>query len=223
MKRREKEVRTPNDGLRLFSALTHGIGAWLASIGAAVLIFWAALTGSPWRIVSYSIFGLTLIALYTTSTLYHCLRLRPRGRLTLRKLDHVMIYMLIAGTYTPICLVSLREQAAWGWTIFGVIWGIAIIGSVVKLFFTYAPRVISTITYLLMSWLVLIAIIPLARIMPLPSIIMLGAGGFCYTFGAVLYALKRPGKDNKYFGFHEVFHIFVLLGSVCHFIMMLFL
>ncbi|MDR0821774.1 MAG: hemolysin III family protein [Oscillospiraceae bacterium] len=219
----KKEERTPTDALRLYSALTHGIGAWLASIAVAVLIFWAAMTGSAWQVVSFSVYGFTLIALYTASTLYHSLRLRPSRRLTLRKLDHVMIYMLIAGTYTPICLVSLREQKAWGWAIFGVIWGVALIGAVVKLCVKNPPRGISTATYLLMGWLVIVVIIPLVKVMTTTSLVLLGAGGLCYTVGAILYALKWPKKDSKYFGFHEVFHIFVLLGSVCHYIMMFFL
>ncbi len=218
---RQKEVRTPYDGLRIFSALTHGIGAWLASVGVAALIVIAVFAYNTLHVISYAVYGLTLIGLYTTSTLYHCLRVRPSGRVVLRKLDHMMIFLLIAGTYTPICLITL--DGAWRWSILGVIWGLAAAGSVVTLFFVHAPRWVSSVVYLGMGWMIVIAMAPLVRNMPLPAFVMLGAGGLLYTVGAVLYALRWPGRDHKYFGFHEVFHIFILTGSVCHYVMMLFL
>ena len=219
--RKKREIRTPYDGLRIFSALTHGIGVWLFSVGVAVLIVIAAFMHSALHVISYTVYGVTLIGLYTTSTLYHCLKVRPSGRNTLRKLDHIMIYMLIAGTYTPICLLTLR--GAWGWSIFGVIWGLAVVGSVVKLFWLKAPRWISAIAYIGMGWMALVAIVPLVQSMSVPAMALLGGGGFFYTAGAILYALRWPGRERKYFGFHEVFHIFILLGSICHFTMMLFL
>ena len=217
-KRRPREKRTPNDGLRLYSALTHGIGVWLASVGTGVLIVMSAFAGARY-IVGYSVYGLTLIGLYTASTLYHCLPVRPGGRRALRKIDHIMIYMLIAGTYTPICLIALT--GAWRWTLFGVIWGLAVAGTVVKLFWLNAPRWLSASAYIGMGWMALIAIVPLVRSMSGLELMWLGLGGFFYTAGGVLYALKWPGKGNKFFGFHEVFHIFVMLGSVCHYAMMI--
>lgn len=220
-KNRKKEIRTPYDGLRIFSALTHGIGAWLFSVGTAVLIVIACFMHSALHIISYTVYGVTLIGLYATSTLYHSLKVRPSGRKALRTLDHIMIYMLIAGTYTPICLITLN--GAWGWSIFGVIWGLAIAGTIVKLFWLSAPRWISAIAYIGMGWMALIAVVPLVRSMSAAGLALLGAGGFFYTVGGILYALRWPGRDRKYFGFHEVFHIFILLGSICHYVMMLFL
>jgi hemolysin III len=207
--------------LRPGSAITHGIGMWLASVATAVLISISAYTGSVWKIVSYSIYGATLIGLYAASTLYHSIRATAPRRAVLRKLDHIMIFMLIAGTYTPICLVTLRQERAWGWALFGAIWGVAILGLVIKLFFMNAPRWLSTSIYILMGWMALIAIVPLVSTMARASLIFLALGGVFYTVGAVFYALKWPGRENKRFGFHEVFHVFVMLGSACQFAMML--
>lgn len=219
---REKETRTPYDALRLFSALSHGIGFWLATAGVAVLIVVAAYVGTAWHIVSYAVYGAALVGLYATSTLYHSLRVSPEGRKRLRKADHIMIYFLIAGTYTPICLVPLRESSpGWGWAIFGVIWFFAVAGTVVKLCWINAPRWISAAAYVGMGWLVIIAIVPLVRAMPTDAFVWLMIGGFFYTVGGVLYALRWPGRDRKLFGFHEVFHIFIVFGSVAHFVMML--
>ena len=222
MPRKNKETRSPYDALRLFSALTHGIGFWMATAGVGVLVAVAAFVGTVWHVVSYSVYGAALIGLYATSTLYHSLRVRPERRKALRKADHIMIYLLIAGTYTPICLVPLREEhPGWGWAIFGVIWFFAIAGTIVKIFWLNAPRWVSAAAYVGMGWLVVIAIVPLVRAMPADAFVWLMIGGGFYTVGGVLYALRWPGRDRKLFGFHEVFHIFVLCGSISHFAMML--
>jgi hemolysin III len=218
----EQETRTPYDALRLFSALTHGIGFWMATAGVGVLIAVAAFVGTGWHIVSYSVYGAALLGLYATSTLYHSLRVRPEKRRALRKLDHIMIYLLIAGTYTPICLVVLRKQSpGWGWAIFGVIWFFALAGTAVKICWLDAPRWVSAAAYVGMGWLVVIAIVPIVRAMPTRAFVWLLTGGVFYTVGGVLYALRWPGRDRKLFGFHEVFHIFILLGSISHFAMMM--
>ncbi|MDR0324939.1 MAG: hemolysin III family protein [Oscillospiraceae bacterium] len=220
--KQDKETRTPYDALRLFSALTHGIGFWMATAGVGVLVAVAAFVGNAWHIVSYSVYGAALIGLYATSTLYHSLRLKPEGRKALRKADHVMIYMLIAGTYTPISLVPLRtESPGWGWAIFGVIWFFAVAGTIIKLCWLNAPRWVSASAYVGMGWLVIVAIGPLVRAMPTNALVWLMIGGGFYTIGGALYALRWPGRDRKLFGFHEVFHIFILLGSISHFAMML--
>lgn len=215
--KRPPETRSPNDGLRMYSALTHGIGAILAAAATGVLITLSAFAGAR-AIVSYAIFGATLIGLYTASTLYHCIPAKPGGRRALRTVDHIMIYMLIAGTYTPICLVQLR--GAWGWAIFGVIWGLAVVGSLVKLFWLQAPRWVAATAYIGMGWMIIVAIYPMLQVMSTRSIIWLGLGGVFYTVGGVLYAKRWPGKERKFFGFHEVFHLFIMLGSICHYAMM---
>ena len=213
-----REIRGPNDGLRPYSALTHGIGALLAAAATGVLVALSALAGGARQIVGYSVYGATLIGLYTASTLYHCIPAKAGGRRALRTVDHIMIYMLIAGTYTPLCLLPLK--GAWGWSVFGVIWGLAVAGSLVKLFWLNAPRWVSAAAYIGMGWMIVVAIYPMIQTMSGRGLMWLGLGGVFYTAGGVLYARKWPGRDRRFFGFHEVFHIFIMLGSVCHYAMM---
>jgi hemolysin III len=211
--------RDPYDGLRPWSAITHGVGALLALWGAALLLVRARLAGGTvWHAVTFSLYGLSMVALYTASTLYHCVNTTPRGRVALRKCDHASIYFLIAGTYTPICLVPLRGP--WGWSLFGVIWALALLGLVLSLLWINAPRWVTAGIYLFMGWLVVVAIYPVVRALPPEGLFWLVLGGVLYTAGGVLYALKWPGRENPRFGCHEVFHIFILLGSVCHFLLM---
>lgn len=214
----EKEIRTANDGLRPYSALTHYIGVLISVAGFVLLEVFAALYASALHVVSFAIYGASLVALYTASTFYHIVAIPEKGRHVLRVIDHIMIYILIAGTYTPICLLGLK--GGWGWSIFGVIWGCAIAGLVITLFFPNTPRRVSAIIYIVMGWLVVVAFWPLSQRVPLGGILWLLGGGICYTIGAICYAKKWPGRDCKYFGFHEVFHIFVILGSICHYMVM---
>ncbi len=216
---RERD-RDPYDGLRPWSAITHGLGAALAVLGTVLLIVRAAVWGlGPWAVTAFSIYGASMIALYTASTLYHCLRTRVAGRVALRKWDHCSIYLLIAGTYTPVCLLPLRTAGGWGWSLFGVIWGLAIAGIVLTMFWVNSPRWVTSGIYLFMGWLAILAIYPLWQTMGGRGIIWLLAGGVLYTIGGVLYALKWPGRDNPRFGCHEIFHLFILAGSLCHFVM----
>ncbi len=200
------------------SGFSHLIGAVLSAIGLYYLIRYAAANGTVWHIVSFSIFGTSLILLYTASTLYHLLVVSERGSIILRKIDHMMIYVLIAGTYTPMCLIPLR--GSWGWSILISIWGIAMVGIILKILWFNAPRWLYTLFYLFMGWLIVIAFAPLVRTMPVGAIMWLVAGGMLYTVGAIIYGTKWPRFKSKVFGFHEVFHIFVLYGSFCHFWMM---
>lgn len=160
-----------------------------------------------------------LILLYTFSSLYHLLNVGEKATRVLRKFDHIMIYILIASTYTPICLGPLR--GGWGWSIFGVVWGLAIIGTILTATWLNAPRWLTTGIYLLMGWTVIIAVYPMITIFnslgALSSLWWLLLGGIFYTIGAVIYGLKWPPLKNKYFGFHEIFHIFVMLGSFCQY------
>ncbi len=219
-RRHEEKGRDPYDGLRPWSAITHGIGAALAVAGTALLSVRSALRQlGPWA-SAFSIYGASMILLYTASTLYHCLNTPVRGRLALRKWDHCSIYLLIAGTYTPLCLMPLRTVGAWGWTLFGVIWGLAISGIVMTMFWVNSPRWVTSGVYLFMGWLAVIALYPLWTVLGGAGLFWLLLGGVLYTVGGVSYALKWPGRDNPRFGCHEIFHVFILLGSVAHFMLM---
>ena len=200
------------------SGLTHCIGAVLAVLATALLILRSVNPAMPWHIVTFSIFGGGMILLYTASTLYHWLPLSEKGIRTLKRVDQSMIFFYIAATYTPICLIPLRGP--WGWSIFGVIWGFALAGIGLKVFWLYAPRWLSTAIYLGMGWLVLVGVYPLVNSLPVPALLWLVAGGVSYSIGAVIYAMKWPDPLPRYLGFHEIFHLFVLGGSACHFAVM---
>ena len=210
--------RDPYDGLRPWSAITHGVGAVMGVLAAMMLVAGAAAQGDLWKVVSFTIYGLSMTALYTASTLYHCVNTTVPKRIALRKLDHASIYFLIAGSYTPICLTALR--GVWGWTLFGVIWALAIAGVVMSLTWINCPRALTSTVYIAMGWLAIFAIYPLWLVLGMRGVVWLLAGGVLYTVGGVLYALKWPGRNNPRFGCHEVFHVFILLGSIAHFVMM---
>jgi len=193
----------------LANALTHAVGVALALAGLAVLVTLASLQGSPRRVISYSIYGVTLVLLYAASTAYHGIRL-PRVKRLLRTLDHIAIYLLIAGTYTPFALISLR--GAWGWSLLGLIWALAAIGVVLKLFFTGRFPRSSTVAYLAMGWLALIAIRQLFAHLPPQGLLLLFAGGLCYSVGVLFFAFDQRLRFN-----HAIWHLFVLAGSACHF------
>jgi hemolysin III len=189
------------------NSITHLAGAAL-SVGALVwLVLLASFRGDPWRIVSFAIFGAALVVLYTASSAYHI----ARGRIKrlFQKLDHAAIYLLIAGTYTPFTLVTLRGP--WGWTVFGICWGLAALGMVLDLTLSRGARWGSLVLYLVMGWLILIAIRPLVHHLPTAGLYWLGAGGVVYTLGVVFYVL-----DEKMRHAHGIWHLFVLGGSACH-------
>lgn len=203
----------------LVSGLTHCIGAGLSLIGLIILIVFAALKGDTYDLISFIIFGVGLFLLYLFSTLYHWLNISEKGITVFRKLDHIMIYVLIAASYTPVCLGPLRGP--WGWTILGIIWGLAIIGTILTSVWIKAPRALTTSIYVAMGWLVIIAIYPLIQAFKkanlLYSLLWLLIGGIFYTIGGLIYGLKWPKLNLKHFGFHEIFHIFVMLGSACQY------
>ena len=200
------------------SCLTHMAGAIASIVGMIFLILLAVREGTPWHIVGFSIFGASLILLYSASTIYHMLDISDRVNLILRKVDHMMIFVLIAGTYTPICITALRGGL--GWTLLVVIWTAGILGMILKGVWMNAPRWLSTLIYAVMGWMIILAIYPLAKAIPAQGTVFLVMGGLFYTIGAVIYGLKWPKINLKYFGFHEIFHIFVLAGSLSHFFMM---
>ncbi|MPM18430.1 hypothetical protein SDC9_64841 [bioreactor metagenome] len=212
-----EQGRSPNDGLRTWSAVTHGVGAGLAVLGAALLLVRAVTLGTIWHIVAFAVYGATMIGLYTASTLYHSVRTSDKGRIALRKYDHASIYFLIAGTYTPICLVALRGP--WGWSVFGVIWALALGGLVLSVKWIMAPRWLTAGIYLFMGWLALVPLVPLHKAAP-GALFWLLLGGLLYTVGGISYALKWPGRGNPRFGCHEIFHVFIVLGSLAHYMLM---
>lgn len=188
--------------------ISHAIGFMLSIIALILLLIHATAFGGVWHIVSVSIFGGSLIVLYAASTLYHSAK-QQELRNRLKIFDHSAIYVLIAGTYTPFTLITLDSTI--GWVIFGISWGMALIGIILKLFFTGKYKLISTLMYILMGWMIVFAIKPLIDSLPLDGLHWLIAGGVSYTIGAVLYSIKKI-KFN-----HAIFHIFVLIGSFCHF------
>ena len=181
----------------------------LSISGASVLITLAALMGDPWKIVSVSIFGATLILLYSASTLYHSLR--GRAKTILRKLDHLSIYLLIAGTYTPFCLVTLR--GVWGWTLFGIVWGLALIGMLQEIRPRSEARILSLVIYAVMGWVIVIATGPLLDHLETTGLVLLAAGGLLYTGGIVFYAF-----DDRFRHWHGIWHLFVIGGSLLHYL-----
>ncbi|HEX2330597.1 MAG TPA: hemolysin III family protein [Candidatus Angelobacter sp.] len=193
----------------LANALTHGIGVALALAGLAALVSIAIHLGSPRRVICYSVYGVSLVMLYTASTLYHAIHL-PRLKRLLQTLDHMAIYLLIAGTYTPFALLSLR--GFWGWSIFGLIWAIAALGVVFKLFFMGKLPKTSVVIYLAMGWLALIAIRQLFATLPIRGLVLVFTGGMLYTIGVLFFAFDYKHRYN-----HAIWHVFVLAGSTCHF------
>lgn len=191
-----------------FNALTHLIGALFALSGAVVLVVLAAWSGDAWKVVSFAIYGATLVMLYGISTLYHSLRGRPK--IVFRKLDHQTIYLLIAGSYTPFCLVTLRGP--WGWSLFGTVWGMAALGMLQELRPRNEARILSVVIYVVMGWIALIALVPLLQALGPAGFAWVAAGGLFYTIGIVFYALDTRLKHA-----HGVWHLFVIAGSATHY------
>jgi hemolysin III len=195
-----------------FNALTHLVAAALVLPGAVVLVVLSALGGDPWKVVSVSVYGVALVLLFVFSTLYHSLRGRAKD--VLRKFDHQSIYLLIAGSYTPFCLVTLR--GAWGWSLFGVVWGLAALGSLQELRPRSDARILSLVIYVVMGWLVLVALVPLMHALGSAGFAWVAAGGAFYTVGIVFYAL-----DTRVTHAHGVWHLFVIAGSGAHYLAIL--
>lgn len=191
------------------NALTHGFGLLLSATGLVALVVLSALYGDIWQVVGCSVYGAALVTMYLASTLYHSVR-NPRVKQALRVVDHICIYLLIAGTYTPFTLVNLR--GAWGWSLFAVVWSVALIGIFCKLRFGHRGEWFSLAAYIAMGWICLLGVKPILAALPTAAIVWLVAGGLSYTVGTIFYA-----RDHIRF-FHAVWHLFVLAGSVFHFI-----
>lgn len=197
----------------VLNSVTHIIGAALALAGLVVLVVSAAQRGDAWRIVSFSVYGATLFLLYLSSAIYHSSD-GPAKKI-FRMMDHQSIYLLIAGTYTPFTLVTLRGP--WGWSLFGVIWGLAVFGVVLDAVHRKGRRIPQLVIYLLMGWLITLALGPLLRALPLGGFLLLMGGGVFYTSGVAFYLM-----DQRFPYFHGIWHLFVLAGSVCHYAAVLF-
>lgn len=202
------------------SAITHGIAMLLAIAGAMPLLLKTARSADTLHLVALSVFILTMILLYTASTIYHSVDSTEKVNRRLRKIDHMMIFIMIAGSYTPVCLIALHNKI--GYILCALVWGIAILGMLLKGLWITCPKWVSSVLYIGMGWLCVLAFIPIFRSLPRAGFGWLLAGGIIYTIGGVIYGLKLPIFDAKHknFGSHEIFHVFVMLGSVCHFVLM---
>ena len=190
------------------NAITHLVGAVLALVGSTVLVTLAAVSGDAWKVVSVTIYGVTLVLLYSFSTLYHSLR--GRAKSVLQKFDHHSIYLLIAGSYTPFCLVTLRGP--WGWSLFGVVWGLALLGMLLELRPQSDARLLSVAIYVVMGWVALVALVPLLKVLGTAGFAWVAAGGLFYTMGIVFFVI-----DTRMRHAHGVWHLFVVAGSATHF------
>lgn len=202
------------------SAITHFIGMVMAAIAAVPLLIKASHTADPVHIASLAIFIASMILLYAASTTYHTLDISEKVNRILRKIDHMMIFVLIAGTYTPICLIVLGGRT--GWSLFALVWGIALGGIIIKACWITCPKWFSSVLYIAMGWVCVLALSQLLSALSPAAFGWLLAGGIIYTIGGIIYALKLPffNSKHRYFGSHEIFHLFVMGGSLCHFIMM---
>jgi len=196
-----------------FNAITHLIGFLLSIAALVILVVFASLQGDVWKIVSFSIYGATLTVLYGISSMYHSIA--GRRKKLMQRLDHLSIYLLIAGSYTPFTLVSMR--GGWGWSIFGIVWGLAIFGIAQEFFTKSEKRILSLVIYIIMGWIIVIAIKPLVASLPVGGLFWLIAGGLFYTGGVYFYM-----NDERVRHFHGIWHIFVMLGSISHFFTMAF-
>ncbi|NLT96105.1 MAG: hemolysin III family protein [Clostridia bacterium] len=210
---KEKLINRYSLAEEIFNSITHGIGALLSIAGLVILVALASIKGDVWRIVSFSIYGFTLFFLYVSSTLYHSI-FHEQAKRVFRVLDHVSIFLLIAGSYTPILLIAMR--GIWGWTIFGIIWGLAVTGIILNILGINRFKVLSLILYLSMGWLIVFALKPMLAMVPPGLFLWLLAGGLIYTFGVIFYVWRKIPFN------HGIWHIFVLAGSTIHFLGMLF-
>lgn len=205
-------LREPMNGF------THFIGVILSIAATFLLIIKSNDSQSLIGVISISVFGISMILLFTASTLYHWLKLSEEGIKKLRKVDHIMIFIYIAATYTPICIIVLKGYT--GWLLLIAVWLVAIFGVIIKLFWMNAPRWLSTLIYVLMGWLAVVVIYPLFSSLEIEALLWLFTGGLFYTVGAIIYALKKPDPFPGILGFHEIFHLFVLAGSFSHYWLM---
>ena len=202
------------------SALTHFIGMILAGLAATPLLVLAAKDGGRYAVPALAIFAASMILLYGASTTYHTFNISEKVNKVLRKIDHMMIFILIAGTYTPVCMLVLGDRT--GWIMLALVWGIAAVGILINALWITCPKWFSSLIYIAMGWVCILAISKIIAALPAGGFAWLLAGGIIYTAGGIIYALKLPifNSRHRYFGSHEIFHLFVMGGSLCHYMMM---
>lgn len=218
MKKTNKDLPDFSKGEEIFSAVTHIVGGGLGVVALVLGIVFASIYNDAYCVVSVIIYGLSLVILYSMSSIYHFLR-KNRAKKVFRILDHCTIFLLIAGSYTPFCLVTLRNSGAWGWTLFGIIWGFAVLGVVGNAINMHniVIKILSQICYIVMGWCILLALGPLMENIELGGFILLLLGGIAYSIGAIFFAF-----GSKYKWIHSIWHLFVLLGSILHFFAIFF-
>ena len=216
-RRPSEKGRNPYDGLRPWSAITHGVGIVLVIIGTVFLLMKTIPVHSVWMNIGFGVFCLTMIMLYTASTLYHSVNTTVKGRVALRKFDHMAVNFLIAGSYVPLCLTILYGTV--GTVILSVIWTLAIAGALVSFFWVNSPRWVTAGIYLGLGWVSVSALPFIYQNAGWDPIIWMAAGGVAYTIGGVSYAIKWPGRNNPRFGCHEIFHVFIVIGTIFHYFM----
>jgi len=202
------------------SAITHFIGMMMAVVAAMPLLAKAGMTGNMTAVAAMMIFAMSMVCLYGASTLYHSVNVTGKVLKVFKKIDHMMIFVLIAGSYTPVCMLILEHEL--GYPLLAAVWGIALVGIVIKFFWVTCPKWFSSVLYIAMGWVCIFVVRELLESLPIAAFLWLLAGGLLYTAGGVIYALKCPIFNNKHkwFGSHEIFHVFVMAGSICHFIFM---
>ena len=202
------------------SAITHFIGMMMAVLAAMPLLAKAGMTGSTVAVAAMMIFAMSMVCLYGASTLYHSVNVTGKMLKVFKKIDHMMIFVLIAGSYTPVCMLILDHEL--GYPLLAAVWGIALAGILIKFFWVTCPKWFSSMLYIAMGWVCIFVFGELLATLPRPAFLWLLAGGLIYTAGGIIYALKCPifNSKHKWFGSHEIFHVFVMAGSICHFVFM---
>lgn len=214
LKKRTLRIKDPG------SAITHFVAMLLAAAAAAPLLLKAWRGEGQMHVTALAIFILSMVGLYGASTIYHTLDISPKINRLLRKIDHMMIFILIAGTYTPVCMIVLGDKT--GWSLLALVWGIAAVGILINACWITCPKWFSSLIYIAMGWVCILAITKIIQALPKAGFLWLLAGGIIYTLGGIIYAMKLPLFNNRhrYFGSHEIFHLFVMGGSLCHYVMM---
>lgn len=220
MKKKVSKDGSKNVTDEIINTQTHLVGAIFSLFGLVILIVKSSIETKPWHIVSFSIYGASLLLVFLASTLHHGVNANPKIEFILKLFDYFAIFPLIAGTYTPLCLILLRNWL--GWSVFGVVWGVAIIGIAIKALFPDIPRWFSSTIYITMGWLGAVIAIPIFQFIKIPGLLLLILGGFFYSIGFIIYNFEKPNPVKGKFGFHEIWHILVMLGAASHYFMMLF-